>query len=85
MPKSALHATWGARLRDLREGKRLSQRALGAEVGISGSAVHRIETGDFAPTDELRIRLAQVLGVRVEDVFAYPDTSAPAGPAVVSA
>jgi putative transcriptional regulator len=48
----------------------LTQQALADRVGCSRQTIHSIERLKFTPSVALALRLAQVLGVAVEDVFA---------------
>lgn len=60
----------GVRIRSARRKEGLSQKALGARVGVSGAAVSQWETGD---TKDLRLehffRLADVLGLSPRELF----------------
>lgn len=47
----------------------LSQAALAEAIGVSRQTVIAIEQGDYAPSVYLALRLAQVLGATVEDLF----------------
>lgn len=71
----------GRRLRDAREGMKLTQAQLASKVPVSQPSLHEWETGTSLPTFENRLRLAEVLGF---DPFAVqPQPSAqPAGEAV---
>ena len=59
----------GARLRAARVRAQMSQRALAEKVGISHTAISKYERGLDVPGSEVLIRLAQVLGVKVEYFF----------------
>jgi putative transcriptional regulator len=48
----------------------LTQAHLAQECGVSRQTVVAIEAGDYAPSVYLALRLAQVLGASVEDLFA---------------
>lgn len=65
-----MHAEWGRRVRRLRRDKELTATAVAREVGISRTHLHRIEGGSAA-SDEVRIRIAQALGVEPGDLFSY--------------
>ena len=82
MPSTELSETWGAAIRARRKAAGLSIARLGARSDVEPGHLSRIERGLVVPGDEIRIRIAQELGVRVEELFAYPDTS---GPSAVSA
>lgn len=66
---------WGDAIRALRVEHGLSVSALARTVGLDPSHLWRAEQGQAGLGDELRIRLAEALGVRVESIFSYPDTS----------
>lgn len=77
MPATDLQKTWGKRLADQRKTAGLTQTALARSVGISRVYLARLEAGQHAPADQLRIRLAMHLGVAVSQLFPYdPDEDA---------
>jgi putative transcriptional regulator len=51
----------------------LTQAELARQVGVSRKTVNTVENGVFTPSTPLALRLAQVLGVSVEDLFALPE------------
>jgi molybdate-binding protein/DNA-binding XRE family transcriptional regulator len=61
--------TVSSHLRRIRLDRGLSQAQLADRVSVSRQTVNAIETGKYAPATELSLRLAQVLGCRVEDMF----------------
>jgi putative transcriptional regulator len=56
-------------VRALRTEKGMSQADLGAILGVSRQTVNAIETGKYSPSLPLAIRLAQMFGQSVEEVF----------------
>lgn len=54
----------GSRLRSLREGRGLSQKALGEMVGAGQATISEIERGVQSPSLDLLCRLAQAFGVQ---------------------
>ena len=64
----------GKRMKDLREGRNMSQAALAEAVGISISAVAMYEAGNRIPRDEVKIRIADYYRVPVESIF-FPKKS----------
>lgn len=65
----------GNHLRRLRfEHGEMSQEALARRVGITRQTVIAIEAGQYAPSLELAMRLAQVFARRVDDVFFWNET-----------
>lgn len=65
--------TFGARLRELRKAKNLSQRALAENVGINFTYLSKVESEklDFAqyPSEELIRRLAKALEADVDELL----------------
>jgi len=55
----------------------MSLRAITSAAEISKAFYCRIEAGEVGASDDVRIRIARAFGVRVEDIWAYPDTSEP--------
>lgn len=51
----------------------LTQQEVADKVGCSRQTIHSIESGKFLPSVELAVRLARVLGVKVEDIFYFPE------------
>lgn len=64
---------FGQRLRELRTGKSLSQRALAQVIGVSHTYVSKIETGnlDFGdfPSKELILKLAKALEADADELL----------------
>jgi putative transcriptional regulator len=57
-------------LRELRAERDLTQAALAELVGVSRKTINTIENGVFVPSTVLALKLAQALGLRVEDLFS---------------
>lgn len=57
------------RLKELRAVKNLNQQELGALVGASRQTISLIERGDYNPSVTLALRIAQVFGTPVGEVF----------------
>jgi transcriptional regulator with XRE-family HTH domain len=57
------------RLRQWREARGLSVRALAAQAGVNYVTVVRIEGGRLSPTVALLAKLARALGITVRDFF----------------
>jgi transcriptional regulator with XRE-family HTH domain len=64
-------STFGTRVRELRQAKGLSQQALAGD-GISPGYVSLIESGKRTPSPAAVARLAERLGVSVNDLVAQP-------------
>jgi putative transcriptional regulator len=58
------------RLRELRAERDLTQAALAEMVGVSRKTINTIENGVFVPSTLLALKLAQALGLAVEDMFS---------------
>jgi putative transcriptional regulator len=57
------------RLREVRETKGWTQAELAARVGVSRKTVNTVENRVFTPSATLAIKLAQALGISVEQLF----------------
>lgn len=57
-------------LRERRKAAGLTQKDLAARVGLTRQALLKVEAGDFLPNTAVSLRLAEVLGCRVEELFA---------------
>jgi putative transcriptional regulator len=57
------------RLKDRRTELGLTQAQLAEQVGVTRKTVNTVENGVFTPSATLAIRLAQALGVSVEQLF----------------
>ncbi|NMB18193.1 MAG: helix-turn-helix transcriptional regulator, partial [Erysipelothrix sp.] len=51
----------------------LNQAEMGKRVGVSRQTISLIERGDYSPSVTLALKLAQVCGVKVEDIFSYEE------------
>ncbi|MCW3836482.1 helix-turn-helix transcriptional regulator [Sphingomonas canadensis] len=60
------------RLRVLRAERAWSQQDLAERLGVSRQSVNAIETGRYDPSLPLAFRIADVFGLKIEDVFANP-------------
>jgi putative transcriptional regulator len=56
-------------LKDLRAARGWTQADLAARLEISRQSVIAIETGKFDPSLPLAFRMAEVFGLRIEDIF----------------
>ena len=72
------------RLPVLRAERGLSRKALADAIGVNYQTVGYLERGDFNPSLELALRLAEYFGVSVETIFAFepfkPQIASPANP-----
>ena len=70
---------FGARLRELRQSRGMTQASLAQEAEVTTSYIGRLEGGGAAPGIDLVDRLARALGTTVADLLpadAPPDTEA---------
>ena len=64
----------GNNLRRLRfEAGERSQETIASQVGVTRQTIISVEKGRFVPSTLLALRLAAVLGKRVEDIFYLLD------------
>lgn len=49
----------------------MTQQDLAERIGVSRQTVIAVEAGKYAPSLEMAFRIADVFGVRVEEVFTY--------------
>ncbi|EJS60457.1 transcriptional regulator [Bacillus cereus] len=57
------------RVREFRAKYRLSQGELGKAIGSSRQTISLIERGDYAPSIVLSLKIAQIFGAPVEEIF----------------
>ncbi|MGC5052223.1 helix-turn-helix transcriptional regulator [Micromonospora sp. DT48] len=51
----------------------MTQAELAERLGVTRQTVIAIEQGRYSPSLEMAFRIAHVLGVRLDDVFQYPE------------
>ena len=49
----------------------MTQQELGVRVGVTRQTINAIEAGKYSPSLEVAFRVAEVFGVRVDEVFHY--------------
>lgn len=60
------------RIRQLRfEHNEMSQTELGERIGVTRQTIAAIEGGKYSPSLESAFRIADVFGVKLEEVFQY--------------
>lgn len=69
-------STLGNRLRELRSSKRLTQRTVGLEIGLSMQAINDIEHDRRATTADKLILLADFFGVSIDYLVGRSDEPA---------
>lgn len=67
---SKKRSTFGARLRELRDGAGLTQQELAEKAGMLPAALARLERGERSPLWETVLKLAAALQVGVEEFVA---------------
>ena len=53
----------------------MTQADLAQRIGVTRQTVIAIEQGRYSPTLEMAFQIAHVFGVRIDEVFQYPDGS----------
>jgi putative transcriptional regulator len=69
------------KLRELREAKRKessapelwTQEGLGKRLGVTRQTIISMEKGTYNPSLTLAFKLANLFGVKIEDIFEYRD------------
>lgn len=61
------------RVRELREGKGLSQGELGERLGVSRQTINSIENGRYLPSLPLALALARCFATIVEEIFTQEE------------
>jgi putative transcriptional regulator len=51
--------------------REMTQQDLAERVGVTRQTVNAIEAGKYSPSLEVAFRIAEVFGVRVDEVFQY--------------
>lgn len=57
------------RLKDVRARLNLTQADLAERIAVSRKTINTVENGVFVPSTILALRLAKVLGMKVEELF----------------
>ena len=52
---------------------RMTQQELAEAVDVSRQTINAIESGKFVPSTVLALKMAQIFGKRVEDIFQLED------------
>jgi putative molybdopterin biosynthesis protein len=66
------------RLAGMRKARGISAVELATQVGVTRQAIYAIEAGTYMPNTAVALRLARVLDVTVEDLFALESEEKPA-------
>ncbi|MEU4621472.1 helix-turn-helix transcriptional regulator [Actinoplanes sp. NPDC023801] len=59
----------GERIRAARKVAKFTQQTLAVEVKVSRQTIIAMETGDYAPSVYLAVKVARALGTTVEDLW----------------
>lgn len=62
------------RIKELREEKKLTQKELASEVGVSRQAINAVENGKFEPSIWLAYDLATFFEQSIEDIFYFEES-----------
>ena len=61
------------KIRVARAEVRMTQQQLAEAAGVSRQTIYAIESGKFVPSTVLALKMAQIFGKRVEDIFQLED------------
>jgi putative transcriptional regulator len=53
----------------------MTQAELAEGIGVTRQTIIAIEQGRYSPSLEMAFRIARILGVPLDDVFHYPDST----------
>ena len=59
-------------VREMRKAKGMTQSELANRVGLTRQAMYSIEVNQYLPSTAITLRLARILGCKVEDLFCLP-------------
>lgn len=62
-----------SKVKSLREEQGLTQKELGAAVGVSRQAINAIETGKYDPSIQLAYQLARFFNLSIEKLFIFEE------------
>ncbi len=66
---------YGPQIRDKRLSQEITQQELSERVGVSRQTIIAMESGSYAPSVFLALRVAEVLGSTVERLWGKPSSS----------
>ncbi len=58
------------RIKVLRAEKNLTQEELAKKIGVSRQTINSIEKGKYVPSVLIALKMAEVFGVNVEEIFS---------------
>lgn len=62
---------WGIRLKRLRKRSDLSAAEIAKAAGITPQYFHAIERGEYSPSDDVKLRIANAMNIPVGEIFSY--------------
>lgn len=62
---------WGKRIRRIRREKELTVTEVAKEADITRQYLNAIERGRYAPSDQVRLRIAKAIEVDPNELFSY--------------
>jgi putative molybdopterin biosynthesis protein len=65
------------RLLEMRQKRGLGAAELAADIGVSRQTIYAMEAGNYVPNTIVALRLARVLGCKVEELFLVEDEAPP--------
>ena len=68
-----IRALFGARLKQLREAKELTQEQLAEAIGVTPQHLSDVERGKYAPGFDKLPLIAKALGRPIPDLFVFPE------------
>lgn len=71
MELTEVHQAWGQRIRRLRRDRDLTVNELAEKVGITRQYLHALERGQYAPSEAVRLKIAEALGAELAEIFSY--------------
>lgn len=66
-----MHIEWGKRIRRIRREKELTVTGVAKQADITRQYLNAIERGIYAPSDQVRIRIAKAIGADPNELFSY--------------
>ncbi|MCS0500208.1 helix-turn-helix transcriptional regulator [Protaetiibacter mangrovi] len=60
-------------IRAIRTARGITQAQLASAVGATRQTIIAIEQGRYSPSLEMAFQIARALGVRLDEVFGYPE------------
>lgn len=66
-----MNAKWGERMKSLRKARDLSAAEIAKAAEITPQYFHAIERGQYSPSDDVKLRIAKAMGVKVSEIFSY--------------